>query len=111
VEKTWEVDEANTVKARFGAFGKKIVTVNGSEVHNSRKTGPKGQIPFSLPDGRGAALAIKSAFVGAPSIDLRVDGNLVVETGKTPIKCPACATVAKAYDLFCGKCGKAMPTA
>jgi len=111
VDKTWEVDEANTVKAHFGGFGKKIVTVNGSEVHNSRKMGPKGTIPFSLPDGRSAVLSVKPQFVGVPSIDLKVDGNLVVETGKTPVKCAACSTVAKPYDRFCGKCGKEMPTA
>lgn len=111
MEKTWEVDEANTVKAHFGGFGKKVVTVNGKEAYNSRKLGPKGEIPFSLPDGRTAAISVKSAFVGSPAIELRVAGNLVVETGKKPIKCASCGTVAKPYDRFCGKCGKAMPTA
>jgi hypothetical protein len=111
VDKTWEVDEANTVKAHFGSFGKKVVTVNGAEVHNSRKMPRKGEIPFSLPDGRGATLSLKPQFVGVPAIDLRVDGNLVVETGKKPITCAACGTAAKPYDRFCGKCGKAMPTA
>lgn len=111
MDKTWEVDEANTVKARFGGFGKKVVMVNGGEVYNSRKLGPKGEIPFSLPDGRAAAISVKSAFVGLPAIDLRIDGNLVVETGKKPIKCASCGTVAKPYDRFCASCGKAMPTA
>ena len=111
VEKAWEVDEANTVKARFGAFGGKVVTVNGNEVHNSRKLGPKGTIPFALPDGRPAVITVTAGLVGRPAIDLRVGGNLVVETGKTPINCAACGTVAKPYDRFCGKCGNAMPTA
>lgn len=111
MDKTWEVDDANIVKARFGGFGKKVVTVNGNEVYNSRKLGPKGQIPFSLPDGRAAAISVKSAFVGAPAIDLRIGDNLIVETGKTPIKCASCGTVAKPYDRFCGSCGAAMPTA
>lgn len=111
MDKTWEVDEANTVKAHFGAFGGKVVTVNGKEAYNSRKLGPKGEIPFSLPDGRAAAISVKRAFVGRPAIDLRVGGNLVVESGKKPITCAACATVAKPYDRFCGKCGQAMPTA
>jgi hypothetical protein len=111
VDKKWEVDEANTVTAHFGTFGKKIVTVNGAEVHNSRKMGPKGEIPFALPDGRAAALSLRKQFIGAPGIDLKVDGNLVVETGKKPIKCAACDTVAKPYDRFCGKCGKPMPSA
>jgi hypothetical protein len=111
VEKKWEVDEGNTVTARFGAFGKKIISVNGSEAYNSRKFTSKGEIAFAMPDGRGALLAVKPQFAAAPRIDLRVDGNLVVETPKTAIKCEACATVARAYDRFCGKCGKAMPTA
>ena len=111
MKKTWEVDEANTVKAHFGAFGGKVVTVNGKEVHNSRKMGPGRMIQFALPDGRNAAVSLTPHFIGGPSINLRVDGRLVVETGKTPVKCPACRTVAKPYDRFCGKCGKAMPTA
>jgi hypothetical protein len=105
------VDDAITVRAHFGGFGRKVVTVNGNEIYNSRKLGPKGEIPFSLPDGRTAAISVKRPFVGTPAINLRVGGNLVVETGKTPIKCPACAAVAKPYDRFCGSCGKAMPTA
>lgn len=111
VDKTWEVDDAHSVKAHFGAFGGKVVTVNGKEAYNSRKLGPKGTIPFALPDGRQAVITVKAAFVGRPAIDLRVGGNLVVETGKTPINCAACGTVAKPYDRFCGKCGNAMPTA
>lgn len=111
MDKTWEVDETNTVKARFGGFGKKVVTVNGKEVYNSRKLGPKGEIPFSLPDGRAAAIAVKSGFVGSPAIDLRIGSDLMVETGKTPIKCASCGAVAKPYDRFCAKCGNAMPTA
>lgn len=111
MDKTWEVDEANTVKAHFGAFGGKVVTVNGKEAYNSRKLGPKGQIPFSLPDGRAAAISVKSSFVGSPAIELRVGGSLMVETGKKPIKCASCGTVARPYDRFCGSCGKEMPTA
>lgn len=111
MDKTWEVDDAHIVKARFGGFGKKVVTVNGKEVYNSRKLGPKGEIPFSLPDGRTAAISVKSAFVGSPAIDLRIGDNLIVETGKTPIKCASCGTVAKPYDRFCGSCGETMPTA
>jgi hypothetical protein len=111
VDKTWEVDEANTVKARFGTFGKKVVTANGKEVYSARRLGKGGEIPFSLPDGRGAAISVKRPFIGTPAIDLRVAGNLVVETGAKPIKCASCGTVAKPYDRFCASCGKAMPTA
>jgi len=111
VDKTWEVDEANTVKAHFGGFGGKVIKVNDKEAYNSRKLGPKGEIPFSLPDGRAAVISVKSNFVGSPAIQLRVAGNLVVESGKNPIKCAACGTVAKPYDRFCASCGKEMPTA
>jgi putative Ca2+/H+ antiporter (TMEM165/GDT1 family) len=109
MDKVWEIDEANVVEAKFSAFGGKVVKVNGQEVHNGRKI-EKGQIPFALPDGRSAAISLKSQLVGGPEIDLRVDGKVVVETGKEPIACPACATGAKPYDRFCGKCGQAMPT-
>lgn len=110
MDKTWEVDDANTVKAHFGGFGKKMVSVNGKEVYNARKLGPKGQIPFAMPDGRGAAISVTRPFIGMPAIELRVDGNLVAETGKKPIKCAACGVVAKPYDRFCASCGQAMPS-
>ena len=109
MDKVWEIDDANVVEAKFGAFGKKVVKVNGAEVHSSRQSAK--EIPFALPDGRAAAISIQGQFVGGPEIDLRVGGNLVVETPKKPIACEACATVAKPFDRFCGKCGQAMPTA
>ncbi len=111
MDRKWEVDEANTVTAHFGAFGKKVISVNGSEAYNSRKMSRKGEIDFSLPDGRGAVLAVKPEFIGRPTIHLRVAGNLVVETPKKPITCGSCGAVAKPYDRFCAKCGKPMPTA
>ena len=112
MDKTWEVDEANTVKAHFGGFGRKIVSVNGNEVHRSfQRVGPKKPILFSLPDGRSASITARPHFMGAPSIDLRIDGNLMVETGKAPIQCAACGAVAKPYDRFCASCGKPMPSA
>ena len=111
MEKTWEIDDANTIKARFGAFGRKVVTLNGNEVYDSRKAGRKAGIAFALPDGRRAAISVKGQLVGGPEIDLRVDGGLVVETPKSPIQCAACGAAAKPYDRFCGKCGEAMPSA
>lgn len=110
MDKVWEIDGANTVQASFGAFGGKLVKLNGREVHNGRKI-EKGQIPFALADGRQAAISVKGQLVGGPEIDLRVDGHLVVETGKEPIKCPSCGVAAKPYDRFCAKCGSAMPPA
>ena len=112
MEKTWEIDDATTVKAVFGAFGKKTITVNGKEVHSGRKAFPKEGQPFALPDGRPASLSVKAQFATAPEIDLKVGGNLMVETEKkTPIACAKCGTAAKPWDRFCGKCGQAMPTA
>lgn len=110
MRKLWEIDEANKVEAKFGAFGGKVVKLNGRQVHNGRRI-DKGQIAFALPDGRPAAISVKSQLVGGPQIDLRVDGHLVVETGKEPIRCAACKAVAKPYDRFCGMCGKPMPAA
>lgn len=110
MDKVWEIDGTNTVAAKFGVFGGKVVKLNGHEVHNGRRI-EKGQIPFALPDGRRAAISVKSQLVGGPEIDLRVDGNLVVETGKEPIKCLSCGAAGKPYDRFCAKCGNAMPTA
>jgi hypothetical protein len=105
--KTWEIDDATIVTAKVGAFGKKTISVNGQEVLASRdKT-----VAFALPGGRRGSLSLKSSFIGAPDVDLTVDGKLAVETEKKPIACPACQTSAKPYDQFCGKCGQAMPTA
>ena len=111
MDKVWEIDDATTVKAHFGAFGKKVIKVNGNEAYNSRKTTSKGQVAFAMPDGRNGALSIKPAFFGAPDIALRVNGELFAETTKEAIKCPTCAAAAKPYDRFCGSCGKPMPSA
>jgi len=110
LERTWEVDESNTVKLRMGGFGKKTVTVNGAEVFSGRKLPRKNEIPFHMPDARPAIVNIKPEFMGA-TISLWVGGRQVVETPKQPIKCGSCGAGAKPYDRFCGKCGAAMPTA
>ena len=111
MKKKWEVDDATTVVAHFGFFGKKTVSVNGKEAYISRKLTSKREIAFAMPDGRSGAVTIKPQFFGAPDIDLRVGGELFAETTKEVIKCPACDAVAKPYDRFCGKCGKPMPSA
>ena len=108
---TWEVDSANVVEANFGAFGKKVITVNGREAHKNRESGSKNLIPFELPDGRQAVISIDRQFVGKPNIDLRTDGRVMLASGKNPIKCIACGATTKPYDRFCEKCGHAMPSA
>src|SRR3954469_21922815 len=111
VDPKWEVDEANTVTAHFGFFGKKVISVNGKDAYSSRKFTRKGEIDFALPDGRAATLAIKPQFIGRPVIDLRVAGTLALQTPEKRIKCESCNALAKPYDRFCGKCGKPMPSA
>ena len=110
MDRKWELDEATTVTAHFGWFGKKVISVNGSEVYNARKYTRKREIDFSMPDGRPGVLSYNPEFVGRPTVHLRVGGNLIVETPKKPITCESCGAVAKPYDKFCGKCGKPMPT-
>jgi len=113
VERTWEVDESNVVKVKLGGFGKKIVTVNGKPIYNAFRYKRKGrEIPFLLPDGRQAIVAVKPQFMGVPKIELWVRGQRMVELdAKKPLKCPACGAAAKGYDKFCTACGKPMPTA
>jgi len=110
LDRTWEVDESNTVKLRMGGFGKKVVTVNGAEVFSGRKLPRKHEIPFHMPDGRPGVVNIKPEFMGT-TINLWVSGQQMIETPKKPLKCASCGAEAKSYDRFCGKCGQAMPTA
>lgn len=110
MDRKWELDEATTVTAHFGWFGKKVISVNGREAYNARKYTRNREIDFSLPDGRPAVLSFIPEFIGRPTVHLKVAGSLVMETPKKPIKCGSCGAVAKPYDKFCGKCGKPMPS-
>ncbi|HYL87530.1 MAG TPA: zinc ribbon domain-containing protein [Burkholderiales bacterium] len=111
MDRKWELDEANTVTAHFGFFGKKVISVNGKEVYSARKYTRNREIDFSLPDGRPAVLSLIPEFIGRPTVHLKVAGALAMETPKKPITCGSCGAVAKPYDKFCGKCGKPMPSA
>ncbi|MBV9189454.1 MAG: zinc ribbon domain-containing protein [Betaproteobacteria bacterium] len=111
MDRKWELDEATTVTAHFGWFGKKVISVNGQKVYDARKYTRKREIEFSMPDGRPALLSLNPEFVGRPTVHLRVAGNLIVETPKKPLQCASCKAVAKPYDKFCASCGKPMPTA
>lgn len=106
---TWDVDDSTVVKARLGAFGKQVITVNGAEVVNQRRMSHKGLLPFTLPDGRAAVLSVAPQFVGSPIVELRVDDRLLVDTPKDPVKCPSCAATVKPNDRFCDGCGHALP--
>jgi hypothetical protein len=106
----WEIDDATTIEARFGSFGKEVVTVNDKEVVSRRSMRMKGDLAFALPDGRAGTIAVASRYLGKPNVDLRVDGRLFAASGKHPIKCQACGASARPYDRFCNDCGKPLPT-
>jgi len=110
MKRKWEVDDSTTVEARYGGFGRKVVSVNGEQVHSSRSLRTKSDIAFTLPDGRPAEITVRPQFVGYPLVNLKVAGRLMIESGKKPLKCGACGADAKPYDRFCGACGQAMPS-
>ena len=107
----WEVDDATVVEARFGAFGKQLVSVNGRNVAQRRTLMTKGALPFVLIDGRAAMIAVGSSLTGRPNVDLRVEGRLYAPNAKGGVQCSACGASAKPYDQFCGGCGKSLPSA
>ena len=110
MNRKWELDESTAVEARLGAFGKTVVSVNGSEAHRSRSMKGNRDVGFALPDGRQVGISVRPQFAGHPLVSLKLDGRLMVESGKKPIKCRACGAEAKPYDQFCGACGQAMPS-
>jgi hypothetical protein len=107
----WNVDDRTLIEARIRVFGKTVLAVNGRPVQGKLTTRKKSQLDFSLPDGRHASMSIKPRFGTTPELSLSVDGRLMVETGKKPIKCDACGVIVKPNDRFCGSCGHEMPTA
>lgn len=110
MNRKWELDDSTAVEARLGAFGRTVVRVNGREMHRSRSLRGKRDIGFALADGRQIGISVRPQFVGRPLVSLKLDGRLMVESGKKPLKCRACGAAAKPYDRFCGACGQAMPT-
>jgi len=68
----------------------------------------KSELPFELSDGRNAIILITPQFATRPVIELRVDGQLMVETGKKPFLCVSCGSLVKPNDRFCGVCGHPM---
>ncbi|HEY4263675.1 MAG TPA: zinc ribbon domain-containing protein [Micropepsaceae bacterium] len=107
----WDVDDTTIIELKIGGFAKSILTVNGNAVPSSLTIRRKSEFPFVIPDGRHAAISIRPQFAGVPRVELRVEGNLMVPTEKTPVKCPSCDAVVKPNDRFCSVCGKAMPPA
>ncbi|MET3133474.1 hypothetical protein AAKU55_003764 [Oxalobacteraceae bacterium GrIS 1.11] len=111
MKRKWEVDEVTVVEANFGVFGQKIVTVNGYEVYKQRRQRVKGEIELTLPDGRTALITSRQPITGYAIVELRVNGRLMIASGKEAVKCCACGSIVKPYDQFCTKCGVTMSKA
>jgi hypothetical protein len=107
---TWEVDEGTKVEAKYGSFGKEIVSVNGREVINHRRAG-KQPTHVQLGDGRTATILFKAQFLGSPEVRLMIDGRTYAPLAKGPLKCQGCGAGVRSFDRFCDACGKALPTA
>ncbi|MGD0958727.1 MAG: zinc ribbon domain-containing protein [Methylomonas sp.] len=105
----WELDENTVVEFNLGIFSKKQILVNGNVI--GKMDYGQNEMNFILPDARPARITFLPRFGGQPVLELSVNDQLMVETGKEPIKCPSCSAVAKSYDKFCGNCGQSMPDA
>jgi hypothetical protein len=104
----WEVDEATTVEAKLGAFGKLVVTINGLArgIRRSRK-----ESVVSLPDGRTAVVKVTTRFASPSLVELWLGGATLVPTPKGGLFCPACKHKLHGYDRFCTACGAQVPSA
>jgi hypothetical protein len=111
VKYKWELDAATVVDAKFGGFGKELVSINGETVVDQRSMKRRQALSFALPDGRTGTITVEPRAFSKPDVYLHVAGRLVSENGKRPFKCGACNAVVRSYDQFCDGCGKALPTA
>lgn len=107
---SWDVDESTQIEVTLGAFGTKIVSVNGRQVVAPGGTRLKREVSFQLPDGRAGLVSVKPQLLGRQDVELRVDGRLRAESTKQPIKCASCGATARAFDCFCDGCGKPLPS-
>lgn len=105
---TWEIDESTRVEAKYGAFGKATIWVNGREVSSGRN---KPQTEIQLDDGRRATLAFKAQFLSPPELRLTIGDHVYAPLGKGPMTCPSCNAAVRSFDRFCDGCGKPLPTA
>jgi len=110
MKQTWEVDDATVVSFETG-FLRNTLTAYGQHLPSRISLRKKSDTSFILKDGRRATFSVRPQFATAAAAELRVDGQLMVETGKEPLKCGACGTTVKPNDRFCLSCGHAMPPA
>jgi len=104
----WQVDADTTVQLQMGAFGRRALSVNGTEVQRWRCTKREDSTDLVLPTSlKKAHLRISYQFLGQVTTDLRVDGRLMVRA-EDLVKCTGCGTTPKAYDTFCASCGRAL---
>lgn len=104
----WDVDDATSVALKIGEFRAKV-QINGDEMPAKLRLGKRSSFSFTLPDGRDAAIAVSPNIAGRPDVTLTVNGQMMVETAKKPLKCEKCGEIVKPNDKFCGACGHAMP--
>lgn len=105
----WDVDDKTVVAVTTGAFSKVEVEIDGAKVESALKLQRTSSQNFPLSGGRTAEIKVTPVVMGAPTIELRVDGQLMVPTGSEPITCPSCGAVTPPNDRFCAACGQAMP--
>jgi hypothetical protein len=108
MKRTWQIDAHTTVQFQTGAFSRRIISINGTEVQRWRNSKRHDSADFVLPDSlKKAKLEIHRDFLGQITTDLRIDGRLMVQS-EDLVTCQACASTPKPYDTFCANCGKAL---
>ncbi|MGD0142612.1 MAG: zinc ribbon domain-containing protein [Rhizomicrobium sp.] len=107
----WDVDDSTVVQLTLAPFGVHDLTTNGAVVANDLALRSKSEAQFELSGGRSAKIIVKPLFGTTPLVELRVDGILMVPTGKKPVTCGNCGVTMKPNDRFCPKCGQEMPPA
>jgi zinc ribbon protein len=106
MKRTWQIDANTAVQFQTGAFGRRIVSINDTEVQRWRNSKRQDAVDFVFPNSlKKAKLDIHRDFLGQVTTELRVDGRLMVQT-EDLVKCPACGSTPKSYDTFCASCGK-----
>jgi hypothetical protein len=107
----WELADKTVIEGNFPAFGKNTILVDGVEIPAEVNLGKKGDVAFGLGKSRDAVMTVKTSYFQGPSLELRVNGQLMTASTKETVKCPACSKVVIPNDRFCLSCGAELPTA